>query len=53
MLAKAFENARKRGQILKTIQADWRWLNRDVHSRFDALMCLGNSFTHLFSERQT
>lgn len=51
MLAKAFENARKRGQILRTIQADWRWLNRDIHSRFDALICLGNSFTHLFSER--
>ena len=51
MLAKAFENARKHGKILKTIQADWRWLNRDVHGRFDAIICLGNSFTHLFSEK--
>ncbi len=50
MLAKAFENGRQRGHILKTIQADWRWLNRDVHGRFDAIICLGNSFTHLFSE---
>lgn len=50
MLAKAFENARKRGKILKTIQADWRWLNRDVHGRFDAIICLGNSFTHLHNE---
>ncbi len=50
MLAKAFENAKKRGKILKTIHADWRWLNRDVHGRFDAIICLGNSFTHLFSE---
>ncbi|MGF1655740.1 MAG: class I SAM-dependent methyltransferase [Verrucomicrobiales bacterium] len=51
MLAKAFHNARKRGHILQTIQADWRWLNRSVHSKFDAVICLGNSFTHLFSER--
>lgn len=50
MLAKAFENARRRGLILKTLQADWRWLNRDVHGRFDAIICLGNSFTHLFTE---
>lgn len=51
MLAKAFENGRKRGHILRTIQADWRWLNRDVHGKYDAVICLGNSFTHLFSER--
>ncbi len=51
MLAKAFDNARKRGHILRTVQADWRWLNRDIHGKFDAVICLGNSFTHLFSER--
>lgn len=51
MLAKAFENARKRGHILRTAQADWRWLNRDIHEQFDAVICLGNSFTHLFDER--
>ncbi len=51
MLSRAFENGRKRGHVLRTIQADWRWLNRDVHGRFDAVICLGNSFTHLFSER--
>ncbi len=50
MLAKAFENARKRGHLLRTVQADWRWLNRDIHEQFDAVICLGNSFTHLFSE---
>ena len=32
MLAKAFENGKRRGHILRTIQADWRWLNRDVHA---------------------
>ena len=50
MLFKAFENAKRRGIVLRTVQADWRWLNRDVHGKFDAVVCAGNSFTHLFSE---
>jgi glycine/sarcosine N-methyltransferase len=50
MLAKAFQNGRRYGHVLRTVQADWRWLNRDVHSRYDAITCLGNSFTHLFTE---
>jgi glycine/sarcosine N-methyltransferase len=51
MLGKAFENARENGFILRTIHSDWRWLTRDVHDKYDAIICLGNSFTHLFSER--
>lgn len=51
MLAKAFANAQSRGLILKTVQADWRWLNRDINGKFDAIICLGNSFTHLHEER--
>ena len=51
MLAKAFDNARERGHILSSIHSDWRWLNRDVHFKYDAIICLGNSFTHLHSER--
>lgn len=51
MLAKAFENGRKRGHILRTVRADWRFLSKDVHEQFDAVICLGNSFTHLFHER--
>lgn len=51
MLSKAFENARRRGFVLRTVHADWRTLSRDVHDRYDAVICLGNSFTHLFSER--
>ncbi len=50
MLAKAFDNARNREQILRTVQADWRWLNKDVHDYYDAAICLGNSFTHLHDE---
>jgi len=50
MLAKAFENALDRSIILRTVQADWRWLNRDVHDLYDAVICLGNSFTHLHDD---
>ncbi len=50
MLAKAFENAKDENLILKIVQADWRWLNRDIHSKYDAIICLGNSFTHLHDE---
>lgn len=50
MLGKAFDNGRKRDKLLRTVQADWRWLNKTVHEQFDAVICLGNSFTHLFTE---
>lgn len=51
MLAKAFKNAKKENIILKTVNTDWRWLTRDiVHNRYDAVICLGNSFTHLFND---
>lgn len=51
MLAKAFENGKQHGFILRTIQADWRWLNKTISGRYDAVINLGNSFTHLFSEK--
>lgn len=51
MLAKAFDNGKDRHLILKTVQADWRWLNRDIQGKYDAIICLGNSFTHLFDEK--
>ena len=50
MLAKAFENGLQHGFVLRTIQADWRWLNQNVYGRYDAVICLGNSFTHLHDE---
>lgn len=50
MVAKAFQNGQARGLILKTAQADWRWLNRDINGKYDAIICLGNSFTHLYKE---
>ncbi len=51
MLAKAFENGQQRALILKTVQADWRELNRNIHGKYDAVICLGNSFTHLHEEQ--
>ena len=51
MLTKAFENGRRHNLVLRLVHSDWRWLNRDVHEQFDAVICLGNSFTHLFTER--
>ncbi len=51
MLAQAFDNARRAGFIMRTVHADWRWLSRDIHNKFDAVICLGNSLTHLFSEQ--
>ncbi len=50
MLTKAFENARNRDLMLHTVHADWRWLNKDVNGKYDAIICLGNSFTHLHDE---
>jgi glycine/sarcosine/dimethylglycine N-methyltransferase len=50
MLAKAFENGRSQNLIMRTVQADWRWLSRDIYEKFDAVICVGNSFTHLFAE---
>ncbi|MDX1412244.1 MAG: methyltransferase domain-containing protein, partial [Nitrospirales bacterium] len=51
MLAQAFENAKRAGFIMRTIHADWRWLSRDILNKYDAVICLGNSLTHLFSEQ--
>ncbi|NMG37693.1 methyltransferase domain-containing protein [Chelativorans sp. ZYF759] len=50
MLGKAFANGQARGIVLKTVQADWRWLNRDIQGKYDAIICLGNSFTHMHEE---
>ena len=51
MLAQAFDNARRAGFIMRTVHADWRWLSRDIHNKYDAVICLGNSLTHLFAEQ--
>lgn len=50
MVRKTQENARKMGIELKeTKTADWVKLSKDLGKEaFDAILCLGNSFTHLF-----
>ncbi len=50
MVAKTAENAGDLGLDLPVQHADWRTLSDDVDGTFDAILCLGNAFTHLFSE---
>jgi glycine/sarcosine N-methyltransferase len=50
MLERAMANGRRLGERLSAIRADWRWLGQQVKGEFDALICLGNSFTHLFND---
>jgi len=50
MLGQAFQNAKDHGFVLKTVCSDWRWLGKDVAGLYDAVICLGNSFTHIFDE---
>lgn len=52
MLTKALHNALKHDLCLKTVQTDWRSLNSNINEKFDAIICLGNSFTHLFTEEE-
>jgi glycine/sarcosine N-methyltransferase len=52
MVSKTQANAAQQGVELTTLQADWRWLSHQVDGTFDALLCLGNAFTHLFSEEE-
>jgi SAM-dependent methyltransferase len=52
MVRKTSENATELGVELPVQQADWRSLSDDVPGTFDALVCLGNAFTHLFDESE-
>lgn len=48
MTAKARENLAERGLDVPCRTADWRRLDQVVAGPFDAIVCLGNSFGHLF-----
>ena len=52
MLAQARENAQRFGMDdLRLVEAEWTRLNEAFSGeRFDAVICLGNAFTHLFDE---
>ncbi|MFR9676634.1 class I SAM-dependent methyltransferase [Streptomyces sp. TR06-5] len=48
MLERAAENGRRSGQDFPTVLTDWRNLHQNVEGTFDAVLCLGSSFPHLF-----
>jgi ubiquinone/menaquinone biosynthesis C-methylase UbiE len=52
MLSKAAENARRFGRSdIRLVEAEWTRLSRAFpDEKFDAVICLGNAFTHLFQE---
>ena len=52
MLDKAKENAKRRGlQQIQFVSSDWCHLTDDFeHEQFDAVVLLGNAFTHLFND---
>ncbi|MGW0564853.1 class I SAM-dependent methyltransferase [Streptomyces sp. NPDC003016] len=50
MIERTRHNAERHGQSFKVLQADWRSLRRHLDGRFDAILCLGSSFPHLFQE---
>ena len=52
MLAKARENVREHGPNLRFVESEWSALSQYFPrgAQFDAIVCLGNAFTHLFEE---
>jgi len=52
MIKKAKENFQKENIELNAVQSDWKNLiDKFRDEKFDAIICLGNSFTHLFYEK--
>lgn len=49
MVLRCRENLLARSIDIPVIDADWRELSTRVSGTFDAVLCLGNSFCHLFS----
>ncbi len=51
-LNKALENAKRDGVNLKVTKLDWRKLDeKNVENSFGAVICLGNSLTYIFDEK--
>lgn len=50
MVRQCRKNLRARDVDIPVFEADWRHLTESVTGRFDAVLCLGNSFCHLFNE---
>lgn len=52
MLDIAKKNADLMGLTLDSQKHDWRFIPESYFNRFDAIICLGNSFTHLNNEEE-
>ncbi|UKY53530.1 class I SAM-dependent methyltransferase [Streptomyces inhibens] len=50
MIERTRRNAERHGQNFRVLQADWRSLRESIDGRYDAIVCLGSSFPHLFQE---
>lgn len=50
MIARARENAKVHGMEVPFHVCDWRDLTKVIARRFDAVLCLGNSISHIFAE---
>ena len=53
MLNKAKANGKNIGILLETLNCDWKEITPGRLGRmFDAVICLGNSFTHVFDSEE-
>lgn len=50
MVDSAQSNFSDKEQDIECFVADWRQLDQHRETKYDALICLGNSFSHLFSQ---
>ncbi len=50
MLRRAVTNARTGAVDFQAIHSDWRDMGQEVGNGFDAVVCLGSSFPHLFGD---
>lgn len=50
MIDRTRANAARHGQRFPVVRTDWRELRDHVDGRYDAIVCLGSSFPHLFQE---
>ncbi len=51
MLEQASRHAKEEGLNLETLRAGFRELKQKVPDQFDAVVCMGNSIPHLFSDQ--
>lgn len=52
MIERTRVNAARHGQSFPVVRSDWRRLRENIDGRYDAIVCLGSSFPHLFHESE-